>query len=393
MFAHGDGAVQTDKLFAESGFLSLGTKAGSFSKLIVANDDFGNLTGVVQCDFHIHGTGKTLGRSKVTAIFILTDNVRFGSFNGSAGSRGSNRCFSFRLGFHRFAAGESQCLIDGLNHSSAGNGGAGNGIHLFAQVNGAAQPNELLIESGFLCLLAVTGGFGKAVVADDDFGDGLLIVHCDFHIHGTGKALDFRIETAGRNFANIGRRGGREAGDLAYFVSRAVHAAHNGIGRDGGRSDGVHIFMQRHGNGKTGELVGESGFFCFGTQTGSFGKVGTAHADAGEYTVRIKTDDDFDIAAKTDNGGSGYIANSFAIFILAFIEGRKRFVFQLIKDAGSGKQFPAGRGSFFQSLRVDGILGHFVSGTQQNCCHQRNEGQDKPSGHTFFVHGQFLRIN
>ena len=244
-----------------------------------------------------------------------------------------------------------QDIVDRSQHSIAGDGRTGNGIHTLAVYQRTGLADELAVEGFFLRLGAVAGGLGKVLVADDDLGDHAVVIQLQFHIHIAGKALAGGVVAVAAHFVDGHSRLDAEARQRADGGARFVDAADNRAGRDGRSGDSVDfalILGQVDRQLLAGKLAVEGFFLGLGAKAGGLFEVGAAHVDAVEQALVVRGHGNFHRAGETGHGDSLDIADFLAVFVHANIHG--------VKLAGSDMTALAdklrGKGSVFLGLEA-----------------------------------------
>ena len=242
-------------------------------------------------------------------------------------------------------------VVHAGQHGVAGDGGAGNGIHAFAVNQRTGLADELAPEGFFLGLGAVAGGFGEAVVTDDDLGDHAVFIQLQFHIYIAGKALAGGAVAVVAQVANGGSAFNAEACQRADIARSLIDAAHNGAGRNGSGGNGVDlafVLLQINRQLLALELLGESSFLGFGAQTGGFLKGSAAHVDAKEHALAVGGHGDFHITGEALDGNGVDVADHFACGVHALIYGVKLAYTNMAALADKLR----GKGSIFLGLQA-----------------------------------------
>ena len=309
-------------------------------------------------------------------------------------SRGRQRAFR-HIGQHEFLrrvgggrrlriGGIEHRHIDRIHHRLRGNGGSGNGVDIRTQRQLAGFAQELLIERGFLGLFAVSGGLRKLIVADDDFGDDVVFVQLDFHIHRPRKAVYAGRIASLADFAAGSGAGNFKACKAADFLHGRVHGAQHGVGRNRRRGNGVDIVFpvaQRQRRGFAHELAGKRLFLGLGAQAGRFGKAGAADLNARQHAFRIRAHDDFHRAAVALHGHLRDVADGGPVRGAAFIAVVRAAVLrqrELLEGLRLGHQAAPRLFGSAGGLLGDHVFGDLVGRAQARRCENRNDAQHDP---------------
>ena len=287
--AFGQGKGLALKLVAEGVLQGAFAIIFRFVKAVVADDNIGNGQVLVQHELHGHGAAEALRSGAPSAVVARGGGVGIGGFR-IGGEGGFRRGKRLRLVWLVVARGLID-LVDGGKDGVGGNGRAGKAVHVaFGQGKGLAL--KLVAEGVLQGAFAIIFRFVKAVVADDNIGNGQVLVQHELHGHGAAEALGSGAPSAvfiqRRPTVGIliggGGGGSFRACQLAVY---GIDRVHDRGGRNGRPADRVNVGKLKR-RFFADELAAEGILQRLESITGSFVKIVVSYDNGGNGAFAVK---------------------------------------------------------------------------------------------------------
>ena len=288
--------------------------------------------------------------------------------------------------------------IDGVHHGLAGDGCAGQHIHLHRQRLAHKAVQEALVGRA---ALADAGGLGGSVHLHR--GDQARVIQRDGHLHALsavalGRALH---RSAGHKRGQIHLRrllhakGHQIAAVHRLAQHHLAHGAQGLVGRaqHGGRGHGCagQLF-----NGaalhrvQPNELLAEGFLQRAGTEAGALGKAGVAHDAAGHLALRVHAEGHGHGSAVTLFAGGHAVAHHIALRVARAVEAGYVIALQPLGDllvaSALGQRHHRAEG-LVQRLALmsrDGLGGHKMRQPKHQRRNQRDDRQHRIRGQLLF---------